>query len=174
MVEHHRSRQAALTLLTASLKIRKAMAGFCATATGKITGIVEEKDATTAQRQIREVNAGIYVASAPFLFAALGGVKNNNQQGEYYLPDIVAIGLAQGKTIETVQVDDAREMMGINTREELAFMEKSLRESINRKWMLAGVTLKDPDDHLHRRGRDHRQRHGDRAEHSSLRQDRHR
>jgi bifunctional UDP-N-acetylglucosamine pyrophosphorylase/glucosamine-1-phosphate N-acetyltransferase len=61
------------------------------------------------------------------------------------LPDIVAIGLAQGKIIETVQVADAREMLGVNTREELAFMEKSLRQSINRKWMIAVVTLKDPD-----------------------------
>ena len=76
-------------------------------ASGKVTGIVEEKDASDGQRQIHEVNAGVYVASTAFLFAALGAVKNDNRQGEYYLPDIVAIGLAQGKTIETVQVADA-------------------------------------------------------------------
>jgi bifunctional UDP-N-acetylglucosamine pyrophosphorylase/glucosamine-1-phosphate N-acetyltransferase len=83
--------------------------------------------------------------SAPFVFAALSEIKNHNQQGEYYLPDIVAIGLAQRADIETVRVDDVREMLGINTREELAFMEKNLRQSINKKWMLAGVTFKDPD-----------------------------
>lgn len=145
MVAQHRSRQAAVTLLTAALDRPQGYGRVMRDASGKVTGIVEEKDASDSQRQIREVNAGIYVVSSAFLFAALGAVNNDNRQGEYYLPDIVAIGLAQGKTIETVQVADAREMMGVNTREELAFMEKSLRESINRQWMLAGVTLKDPD-----------------------------
>lgn len=145
MVEHHRSARAALTLLTASLESPKGYGRILRSADGKISGTVEEKDGSEEQRQIREVNAGVYVASATFLFAALSGVKNNNRQGEYYLPDIVAIGLAQGKVIETLQVDDPREMMGVNTREELAFMEKTLRESINKKWLMAGVTLKDPD-----------------------------
>jgi bifunctional UDP-N-acetylglucosamine pyrophosphorylase/glucosamine-1-phosphate N-acetyltransferase len=149
MIERHRGARAVVTLLTAVLenpqgygRILRAGDG---TGNGTIAGIVEEKDASDAQRQIREVNGGVYVASAPFLFAALSGVKNNNRQGEYYLPDVVAIGLAQGAVVQTVRVDDRREMMGVNTREELAFMEKHLRESINRKWLLAGVTLKDPD-----------------------------
>ncbi|HEX6769066.1 MAG TPA: NTP transferase domain-containing protein, partial [Candidatus Binatia bacterium] len=145
MVDRHRRRKAALTLLTASLERPAGYGRVIRDAAGSVTGIVEEQDATDAQRQIREVNAGVYVASSAFLFAALSTVKNDNQQGEYYLPDIVAIGLAAGKIIETVQAADAREMLGVNTREELASMEKSLRERINRKWMLAGVTLKDPD-----------------------------
>lgn len=145
MVEQHRRRRAALTLLTASLERTTGYGRVVRDVSGSVTGIVEEKDASDAQRQIREVNAGVYVASSGFLFAALSSVKNDNRQGEYYLPDIVAIGSAQGKIIESVQVADAREMMGVNTREELASMEKSLRERINRKWMLAGVTLKDPD-----------------------------
>jgi len=145
MVERHRRRKTALTLLTASLERPAGYGRVIRGAAGRVTGIVEEKDASDAQRQIREVNAGVYVASSAFLFAALSTVKNDNQQGEYYLPDIVAVGLAQGKLIESVQVADAREMLGVNTREDLAFMEKNLRERINRKWMLAGVTLKDPD-----------------------------
>lgn len=145
MVEHHRRSHATLTLLTASLENPKGYGRILRSADGKISGTVEEKDSSEAQRQIREVNAGVYVASATFLFGALSSVKNNNQQGEYYLPDIVAIGLARGKVVATLQVDDPREMMGVNTREELAFMEKHLRESINKKWLLAGVTLKDPD-----------------------------
>lgn len=145
MLEHHRRRRAALTLLAAQLAEPKGYGRILRDRTGAITGVVEEKDATPAQRACREVNAGIYIASAPFLFSALGRVKNSNQQGEYYLPDIVGIGLAQGETIEAVPVEDPREMMGINSREELAAMEKNLRQSINKKWMLAGVTLKDPD-----------------------------
>lgn len=145
MVEHHRSRNAAVTLLTASLDKPEGYGRILRDGREAITGIVEEKDATLAQRQIREVNAGIYVVSTPFVFTALGKVKNHNQQGEYYLPDIVAISLDQGRNVETVQVGDVREMMGVNTREELAVMEKNMRQSINQKWMLAGVTLKDPD-----------------------------
>ena len=145
LVEHHRFKRAALTLLTALLDEPNGYGRILRAGVGTINAIVEENDASAQQRKIREVNAGIYVASAAFLFRALSGVKNDNRQKEYYLPDIVAIGLAEGKTIETLGVDDAREMMGVNTREELAFMEKNLREKINRKWMLAGVTLKDPD-----------------------------
>jgi bifunctional UDP-N-acetylglucosamine pyrophosphorylase/glucosamine-1-phosphate N-acetyltransferase len=111
---------------------------------GEITGIVEERDATEEQKQIHEVNSGIYAASAGFLFRVLEGVKNNNRQGEYYLPDIVAMGLSQGVKISTVRIEDPRETMGINTREELAAMEKILQERINRRWMEAGVTLQDP------------------------------
>jgi bifunctional UDP-N-acetylglucosamine pyrophosphorylase/glucosamine-1-phosphate N-acetyltransferase len=145
MVAHHRSRRAAVTLLTAYLQEPKGYGRILRGTDGSVTGIVEEKDATEAQRKIGEVNAGIYIAAVPFLFAALGRVTNDNRQGEYYLPDIVSVGIAQGKSIETVRVDDPREMMGINSREELAFMEKNLRQDINKKWMSAGVTLKDPD-----------------------------
>ena len=145
MLEHHRDRNAAATLLTAFLDEPNGYGRILRDGQGGVTGIIEEKDAAPAQREIREVNAGVYVASAPFLFAVLDGVKNHNRQREYYLPDIVALGLDQGAAVETVRVEDARETMGVNTREELAFMEKNLRQSINKKWMLAGVTLKDPE-----------------------------
>ncbi|MGH7797005.1 MAG: bifunctional UDP-N-acetylglucosamine diphosphorylase/glucosamine-1-phosphate N-acetyltransferase GlmU [Candidatus Binatia bacterium] len=145
MIEHHRRQRAALTLLTAFLDQPEGYGRILRRARGALIGIVEEKDASDEQRKIREVNAGVYVVSAPFVFAALSRVKNHNRQGEYYLPDVAAIGLDQGKIIETARVEDAREMMGVNTREELAFMEKTLRESINKKWLLAGVTLKDPE-----------------------------
>jgi bifunctional UDP-N-acetylglucosamine pyrophosphorylase/glucosamine-1-phosphate N-acetyltransferase len=145
MVEHHRRRRATVTLLTAQLNEPKGYGRLLRDAEGTLTGITEEKDASEAERQIREVNAGVYVVAAPFLFHALSSVGNNNQQGEYYLPDIVRIGCGQGKTVEIFNIEDRREMLGINTREELAFMEKNLRDSINKKWMLAGVTLQDPD-----------------------------
>jgi bifunctional UDP-N-acetylglucosamine pyrophosphorylase / glucosamine-1-phosphate N-acetyltransferase len=145
MIKQHRSKDAALTLLTAALEQPTGYGRILRDPNGALSGIVEEKDANADEKRIREVNAGVYVTSARFLFAALSHVKNHNQQREYYLPDIVAIGLAQRQRIETAPVDDVREMLGVNTREELAFMEKQLREKINRKWMLAGVTLKDPD-----------------------------
>lgn len=144
MLERHRRAEAVLTLMTALLDAPKGYGRILRDQTGAITGIVEEKDASDAQRAICEVNAGVYVASPQFLFAALASVKNDNNQGEYYLPDAVAIALSQQKSVATFQVEDPCEMLGINTREELARMETTLRERINKQWMDAGVTLKDP------------------------------
>ena len=144
LVDHHRRQQTAVTLLTAKLEDPKGYGRIVRDNKQQIIRTVEEKDASDLQKQIREVNAGIYVVAAPFLFPALSRVNDQNLQREYYLPDIVAIALREGRTVANLQVDEAREMMGINTREELARMEKSLQEEINRKWMAQGVTLKDP------------------------------
>jgi bifunctional UDP-N-acetylglucosamine pyrophosphorylase/glucosamine-1-phosphate N-acetyltransferase len=144
MIKTHRESEAALTLMTACLETPTGYGRILRGGDGEITGTVEEKDTTEAQQRIREVNAGVYVAAARFLFATLATVKNDNRQKEYYLPDIVTIGLAQGRKIATVSVADPREVRGINTREELALMEKALQERINRRWMDGGVTLKDP------------------------------
>jgi bifunctional UDP-N-acetylglucosamine pyrophosphorylase/glucosamine-1-phosphate N-acetyltransferase len=111
---------------------------------GDLTGIVEERDAREEEKKITEVNAGVYVVSSRFLYPALEGITNSNQQREYYLPDIIAIALKHGDKITTVQVKDEKEILGINTREELAVMEQNLRQQINKKWMEAGVTLRDP------------------------------
>lgn len=144
MVRAHREHNAALTLMTTVLDAPTGYGRILRDACGEISGIVEDRDATDAQKRVQEVNAGAYVASPEFLFAALEQVDNKNRQGEYYLPDVVTIGLKQGKRIATFKVNDPREMMGINTREELAAMEKALQEQINRKWMNDGVTLQDP------------------------------
>ncbi len=144
IIHWHRQHQASVTLVTALLKEPRGYGRVLRHADGEVAGIIEEADATDAQQQLKEVNAGIYVASAPLLFSALEKVKNHNEQGEYYLPDIVAIALEQGERVATFKVDDPREVMGINTREDLAQMEKTLQERINKAWMDNGVTLKDP------------------------------
>lgn len=145
LIARQHSAQATLTFLTARLKEPKGYGRVLRDEQGAVTGIIEERDATPEQKKLDEVNAGVYVVSKAFLFAALDRVKNHNQQHEYYLPDIIAIALREGEKIEAVQIDNVRETLGINTREELAIMEKHLRDKINQKWMLAGVTLKDPD-----------------------------
>ena len=145
MLKAHREENAALTVMTAVLNDPTGYGRILRGHGDALSRVVEEKDATEEQRRIREVNAGAYLARRDFLFQALAAVRNDNRQGEYYLPDIIGIGLSCGSKITTVQVEDPREIMGINTRQELARMEKTLRERINKKWMEAGVTLKDPE-----------------------------
>jgi bifunctional UDP-N-acetylglucosamine pyrophosphorylase/glucosamine-1-phosphate N-acetyltransferase len=144
LLGRHNGKNAALTIVTARLEDPYGYGRILRDAEGSLTGIVEEKDATDAERKIGEINAGIYVAASDFLFSALAGVTNSNRQQEYYLTDIVAAALKAGKKVATVEADDAREIMGINTREELALMEKTFQERIIRRWMEAGVTFKDP------------------------------
>ncbi|HXG49829.1 MAG TPA: bifunctional UDP-N-acetylglucosamine diphosphorylase/glucosamine-1-phosphate N-acetyltransferase GlmU [candidate division Zixibacteria bacterium] len=144
LLRRHREREAAVTFLTARPERPAGYGRVVRGPGGEVERIVEEKDATEAEKAIGEVNAGVYVACARFLFRTLKRVGDRNRQREYYLPDVIGIGLAEGSRIEAVEARDAREALGVNTREELAAMEKSLQERINRKHMLAGVTLKDP------------------------------
>ena len=145
LVDAHREQRAAVSLLTAALQDPSGYGRILRNHLGEIAGIVEERDASDREKKISEVNAGVYAVSPSFLFSALENVTNRNQQGEYYLPDIVEIGLREGRKVVAFPVGNIREILGINTREELAAMEKTLQEKINRRWMEAGVTLKDPD-----------------------------
>ncbi|MBI2987870.1 MAG: bifunctional UDP-N-acetylglucosamine diphosphorylase/glucosamine-1-phosphate N-acetyltransferase GlmU [Deltaproteobacteria bacterium] len=144
LLRHHREQDAELTLLTAVLNQPSGYGRILRDEKKELVGVVEERDAVSCEKEFKEVNAGIYAASPRFLYAALRELDSNNEQGEYYLPDIVGIARKSGKPVRTVRAGDAREILGINTREELAFMERTLQERINRRWMEAGVTLKDP------------------------------
>jgi UDP-N-acetylglucosamine diphosphorylase/glucosamine-1-phosphate N-acetyltransferase len=126
VLRHHRDAGATLTLLTAALDHPSGYGRILRNDNAEVTGIVEERDATEKQRSIKEVNAGVYGGSPRFLFSALEELTDQNRQGEYYLPDIVGVALKNGKTVTTVQVHDPSEILGINTREELAIMEKKL------------------------------------------------
>jgi bifunctional UDP-N-acetylglucosamine pyrophosphorylase/glucosamine-1-phosphate N-acetyltransferase len=112
---------------------------------GKILKIVEQRDLTPGERDISEVNAGVYCAEPNFLFEALKEIRNDNQQGEFYLTDIVARACEAGCPAGFVSVSDPLEVLGINTREELERMEKEVRLRINREWMARGVTLEDAE-----------------------------
>ena len=92
------------------------MAASCATKRGAFEKIVEQKDATAEERQISEVNAGIYCFETRLLFPALERVKPENAQGEYYLTDVPAILRADGEDVSVYTHNDAREVSGINTR----------------------------------------------------------
>ncbi|ODN30200.1 bifunctional UDP-N-acetylglucosamine diphosphorylase/glucosamine-1-phosphate N-acetyltransferase GlmU [Fervidobacterium thailandense] len=107
---------------------------------GEKIRIVEDKDASEEIRKINEVNSGIYVFSGSFLIENLDKLKNDNAQGEYYLTDLV--GLAS-KT-STVKLDDPTEVLGVNDRAQLAYLESIARQKILKNLMLSGVTIVDP------------------------------
>ncbi|WP_426748954.1 bifunctional UDP-N-acetylglucosamine diphosphorylase/glucosamine-1-phosphate N-acetyltransferase GlmU [Myxococcus faecalis] len=110
---------------------------------GRVTRVVEQKDASPEQRAVKECNAGIYSVDAAFLWKALAEIKPNNAQGEYYLTDLVELAARQGP-VGTV-VADATETAGVNDKVELAARAKVLQRRINDAHMRAGVTLHDPD-----------------------------
>jgi len=144
LLRHHKEKDATLTLITAHLEQPFGYGRILRNGKKEIEGIVEERDATEPQKEIKEINAGIYAVAPRFLYAALEQLTNHNRQGEYYLPDIVRIAIRNSDSVQTVQAKDTREILGVNTRQELAVMEKSQQERINRQWMESGVTLKDP------------------------------
>jgi bifunctional UDP-N-acetylglucosamine pyrophosphorylase/glucosamine-1-phosphate N-acetyltransferase len=138
----HRKSGAAATLLAASLPDPKGYGRIVRGRNGVFREIVEEKDATDEQRAIHEVNSGVYVFSGRELWPALLKLEDKNRAGEYYLTDVVR--LIKGK-IETVAVDDAGEILGINDRRQLAQAERVMRQRVLDALMVGGVTITDPE-----------------------------
>jgi bifunctional UDP-N-acetylglucosamine pyrophosphorylase/glucosamine-1-phosphate N-acetyltransferase len=111
---------------------------------GWLEKIVEEKDASEEERSLREINTGIYCVRAPFLVEGLGEIGKDNAQGEYYLTDLVEIAKKKGLRCSAHVVSDPVEVMGINTRVDLALANEVLRQVKLKNLMLSGVTVVDP------------------------------
>jgi bifunctional UDP-N-acetylglucosamine pyrophosphorylase/glucosamine-1-phosphate N-acetyltransferase len=143
LVNRHVETGAAATVLTATMD-EPAGYGRIERRDGSISRIVEHKDASPEQRQIREINSGIYAFDLQPLFASLKQIGSANAQGEYYLPDLVTIYRDRGLKVETLTLDDAREILGVNSRGELAQIGQLLKMSRNAALMASGVTIVDP------------------------------
>jgi len=143
ILEMHESSHAAATVLTAQVE-RPYGYGRIVRVEGRISRIVEERDASPAERQIKEVNSGIYAFDLEPLFPALRSLGTQNAQGEYYLPDLVRIYRRQHRVVETVTLERADEVRGINSRTELAEVNRIVRQTKNEELMAAGVTIEDP------------------------------
>jgi len=143
LVDAHRARKAPATVLTARVGDPHGYGRIIRT-NGRITAIVEEKDATREQRAIDEINSGIYAFDLAPLFGSLTSLRAANAQGEYYLTDLVRTYADAGLTVDTVPVDDPREITGVNSRKELADVTAILNARRNEELMAAGVTLIDP------------------------------
>jgi len=145
LVKAHHDQNAAGTILTVRLENPTGYGRIVRDDRNQFVRIVEQKDADDEQRQIREINSGIYCFDSDKLFTALDQVKPHNQQGEYYLTDVPQILRTSGEAIELYLHPDAREVSGINTRAELAEFENLLRRNTIRRLMIdGGVTFIDP------------------------------
>jgi bifunctional UDP-N-acetylglucosamine pyrophosphorylase/glucosamine-1-phosphate N-acetyltransferase len=135
---------ASLAILTARLENPKGYGRIVREGNGEIARIVEEKEAEAWEREIREINTGIYLARIEDVRGPLQRVKKSIVKGEYYLTDLVAELIAEGKRVVTVGAEDEDEVRGVNTRAELARADAVLQDRIRLRWMEAGVTMIAP------------------------------
>ncbi|MHB8535617.1 MAG: bifunctional UDP-N-acetylglucosamine diphosphorylase/glucosamine-1-phosphate N-acetyltransferase GlmU [Sulfuricaulis sp.] len=133
-----------LALLTAELEAPAGYGRIIRDAAGRVAKIVESTDATPAEAAVREVNTGFLVAPAAKLKKWLAGLRNHNDQGEYYLTDIIAMAVAEGLSIVTRSPRNVSEILGINSKQELADVERIYQKQQAERLMLQGVTLRDP------------------------------
>lgn len=133
----------AATLLTAIYDNPKGYGRIVRDEGGNIEAIVEEKDTTESQKEIKEINAGIYCFDIEALLEALKEIKPNNAQGEYYITDVIEIMNAKGLKTGAVIVEDNTEILGVNDRIQLEMLTKVLQMRINTENMKKGVTIED-------------------------------
>ncbi len=143
LLQHHHDNSAGMTVLTAHLTDPTGYGRILRGSNG-VERIVEEKDASSTERQVKEVNTGIYLFRAPQVFSLLRQLDNRNVQCEYYLTDVVAAARKAGARVEALLMENAEEMMGINDRVQLAQAGALLRQRINESHQRAGVSLIDP------------------------------
>ena len=131
-------------LLTARLPRPDGYGRILRDAKGALIGVVEDKDATSIQREIQEINTGLLAAPHKDFLAYLPRVKSENQQGEYYLPDILGLAVANGKTVSTCVADSALEILGVNDRVQLNQVEREYQRRQAEQLMREGVNIADP------------------------------
>ena len=139
-----RGQDCALALLTQNLSNPTGYGRIVRDADGSVQEIVEEKDATPAQKVIQEINTGIMVLPTNSLKKWLKSLRASNAQGEYYLTDVIAMAVKDGVPIRTTQADDEFETIGVNSRDQLAALERVHQLNVANQLMDAGVSLADP------------------------------
>lgn len=143
MYNYHKNNNCTTTVLTAVYENPFGY-GRIVKENGNVIGIVEEKEASDEIKKIKEVNAGVYCCNAKELFKALDKIDNNNEKGEYYLTDIIGIQVKEGKKVSSFVLENSEEILGVNSKVELAQASRVLRERKNKELMEEGVILVDP------------------------------
>ena len=144
LLEEHRARRAAATVLTAQVPDPTGYGRVLRDGNGSVTGIVEHRDADDTQREITEINSGIYVFDAAMLRAALTDIAPQNDQGELYLTDVLTVVRQAGKPVGALLIDDLWQTEGVNDRIQLCRMNTEVNRRILQRWMREGVSVVDP------------------------------
>ena len=144
LFDYHTSQNAKATILTAVASDPTGYGRILRDVKGNVAQIVEQKDATEEQRKVTEINTGTYCFDNKALFEALKLVKNDNAQGEYYLPDVIEILQKQGEIVAAYVTDNFDETLGVNDRFALSQAEEIMRARINERHMRNGVTIINP------------------------------
>lgn len=144
LVDLHEGGGHAVTVLTTRVEDPTGYGRIIRDADGAVTAIVEQRDATEAQRAITEINAGIYAFDAAFLSDALDRVGSDNDQGEVYLTDVLAAAAPAGRSAAALELADVWQARGCNDRIQLAQLGAELNRRVCRAHMAAGVTVEDP------------------------------
>ncbi len=144
MIQLHQEKGAAATILTALLEEPAGYGRIIRDERGFVARIVEQKDCSEQEHLVKEINTGTYVFDNRKLFEALAQVKNDNSQNEYYITDVIGILVAAGHVVEGSILKEEAEAIGVNDRLALSQAEQFMKERINRRHMLNGVTFIDP------------------------------
>jgi bifunctional UDP-N-acetylglucosamine pyrophosphorylase / glucosamine-1-phosphate N-acetyltransferase len=144
LLEEHRARQAVVTVLTAQVPDPTGYGRILRDGDGMVSGIVEHRDADDSQREITEINSGIYVFDAVTLRAALTEIAPMNDQGEIYLTDVLTVVRRAGRPVGALLIEDLWQTEGVNDRIQLCRMNAEVNRRILERWMLEGVTVVDP------------------------------
>jgi len=144
LISKHEANQNDLTVMTSVLDDPTGY-GRIKKDHGKVIAIVEQKECSEEEKLITEVNAGVYVFNNKKLFAALKNLKTDNAAGEYYLTDVLGMFVRDGDRVGSFVAQNFAETLGINDRFQLAKCSKLIQARINKAWMLAGVSIEDPD-----------------------------
>lgn len=140
----HEKEQAKATILTAFVENPSGYGRVIRNEQGEVEKIVEEKDATEEEKQVKEINTGTYCFDNALLFDSIEKIDNNNAQSEYYLPDVIEILQKKGEKVSAYALENNEEALGVNDRVALSEAEQLMRKRINKKHMENGVTLIDP------------------------------
>jgi bifunctional UDP-N-acetylglucosamine pyrophosphorylase/glucosamine-1-phosphate N-acetyltransferase len=145
LIKQHQSNKATVSVLSAVVDNPQGYGRIVRDDDGNVLVIVEEKDASAKEKAITEVSSGIFCVNRDALFTYLHQVGNDNTQQEYYLPDILPLALADGKSVQATIMANSDEMLGVNDRIQLAQAEKIMQQRILKEWQSKGVTIEQAD-----------------------------
>ena len=146
LIEYHNYRDNVCTVLSADLEDPTGYGRIVRDEFGEIISIVEDKDATSDQLKIKEVNSGMYCFKGKYLKFALEKIDNDNAQGEYYITDAIQVLKSEALKVGVYKTENEEEIYGINSRTQLSEAEKIMRNRINQRHMINGVTLIHPEN----------------------------